>query len=132
MNPTRPEGNSSDGLIVVRTILSNPTWILTEAMRIAKMAERAGKLCCPHSFTDALAIVANAHLVAASPNRLVLEYCTVYNPLVTGLLKDPLVPVQGYIDLPNKPGLEVELNENALNHFPYLEGDPWAPLEILR
>ena len=38
------------------------------------------------------------------------------------LLKEPLMVKNGYIDVPNKPGFGIELNEEAFKHYP---PKPW-------
>ena len=54
----------------------------------------------------------NAALVAAIPNRLMLELNQTFNPLKEDVFKDPLVVKRGYMDLPDKPGFGVELAPN--------------------
>jgi len=46
---------------------------VTEAWHMARMAHMRNKLLCPHNWGDGLMAVENAHLMAASPNRFLLE-----------------------------------------------------------
>ena len=50
----------------------------------------------------------NAHLMAAIPNRLLLESNMTANPLKEGLFNEELKAVNGYIDVPERPGLGVD------------------------
>ena len=71
--------------------------------------------------------MANASLVAAIPNRLVLELNQTYNPLRLEVFKDPLVVIDGYIDLPDKPGFGVELADDLEKKFPFIPGPFYYP-----
>jgi galactonate dehydratase len=64
----------------------------------------------------------NVHFAASTPNFLVLEYHPDDVSPRKDLLKAPLMVKDGYIPLPTKPGLGVELNEEAFRHYP---PKPW-------
>ena len=66
--------------------------------------------------------MANAALVAAIPNRHVLELNQTYNPFKEEIFKDPLAVRKGYMDLPDKPGFGMELKPGIAEKFPYLPG----------
>ena len=95
---------------------------ITEAWHIAHIANLRKKYCCPHNWHGGLTTMANAALVAAIPNRLVLELNQTYNPLKEALFKEPLVVKNGYMDLPNKPGFGVDLSDDVARKFPFLPG----------
>ncbi len=95
---------------------------LLEAWRVVRMAALGGKPFCPHSWGDGSCNLANAALVAASPNALMLERFETYDPLRTEIFKEPLDVVDGYMDLPDKPGFGVELADDLEERFPYLPG----------
>lgn len=96
---------------------------ITEVMRIAEMADRYGIHLCPHSWHNGLMAVESAHLVAALPKPHVLELCMIQGPLQWGVLKQPPAIEQGYLVLPDRPGLGVEVAPNAQEQFPYVEGN---------
>jgi L-alanine-DL-glutamate epimerase-like enolase superfamily enzyme len=98
---------------------------LTEGMRIALRAHEFGVPLCPHNWHNGLMTMANAHLVAALPEPRVLELCMVQGPLQWEILRTPPVIRDGYLELPSRPGLGVELAEGLEERFPYLEGS-WA------
>ena len=100
---------------------------LTEAWHIARMAHLKGKPCCPHNWHGGLTTMDNAALVAAIPNRLVLELNQTFNPLKEEVFKEPLVVRKGYMDLPDKPGFGVELAPDLPRKFPCLPGTYYKP-----
>jgi L-alanine-DL-glutamate epimerase-like enolase superfamily enzyme len=95
---------------------------VSEAWHIARAGHLRKKYCCPHNWHGGLSTMANAALVAAIPNRLVLELNQTYNPLKEEIFKEPLVVKKGYMDLPSKPGFGVEVVEDVGKKFPYLPG----------
>ncbi len=97
---------------------------VTELWRMARMAHTRGKLLCPHNWQDGLIAVANAHVMAAVPNRFLLESNMTPNPLKEGLFKEKLAVRNGHLDLPDKPGLGVELREGLSELYPPIPG-PW-------
>jgi len=111
---------------------------LTEARRIAYLAELEGLLCCPHNWGCAIANAANLHLVASIPNHFLLEVqrtwhwsCPAFRALEgTEILREPLQMRNGLIQVPKKPGLGIELNEEAFKKFPFKEGPSSIPWEM--
>jgi L-alanine-DL-glutamate epimerase-like enolase superfamily enzyme len=95
---------------------------ITEAMRIAEMADQYGIDLCPHSWHNGLMAMANAHLVAALPRPRVLELCMIQGPLQWGIIAEPPQMEDGYLHLPSRGGLGVELAPNVEEKFPYVEG----------
>lgn len=95
---------------------------ITEAMKIARMAQRYGVDLCPHNWHNGLMTMANAHLVAALPHPHVLELCMIQGPLQWAILAEKPVIQDGWLELPEKPGLGVELAQGLEEHFPYIEG----------
>ena len=83
---------------------------------IANMAELYFGSIAPHNPLGPISLAACLQVDACSPNFLVQEHPG--NPdksdLGVGYIKDPFVIKNGYIDVPTKPGLGVELDEEAL------------------
>lgn len=105
---------------------------MTENWYIARMAHTRGKLFTGHNWQDGLITIANAHLLAAVPNRFLLETNMTANPLKEGLFKEKVVVRNGYLDVPDKPGLGVELADDLAEKYPYIPGhwnmpDPGMP-----
>jgi len=95
---------------------------LSEAKRIAEMAQTFGVLCVPHAWSTAINLVTGLHLVASMQNGFLLEYRTTPigesgHSLMTNLVKSSLEPKKGYLEVPNKPGLGIELNKETLSKY---------------
>ncbi|HEX4212582.1 MAG TPA: mandelate racemase/muconate lactonizing enzyme family protein [Candidatus Dormibacteraeota bacterium] len=95
---------------------------ITEAMRIAELADRHGVDVCPHNWHNGLMTLAHAHYVAALPHPHVLEMCMVQGPLQWEILADPPLPADGTLTLPRRPGLGVRLARDLEARFPHVEG----------
>ena len=92
---------------------------LTGLRRVAMMAEAYGVEFTPHTWTNGVGVVANAHLAAALAGSRFLEFP--YDPPQWSLdrrdfmLAEPLaVDGEGWIVLSDRPGLGFELDEAAL------------------
>jgi L-alanine-DL-glutamate epimerase-like enolase superfamily enzyme len=96
---------------------------ITELMRIAEMAHHYGVDCCPHSWHNGLMCMENAHAVAALPNPKVLELCMIQGPLQWEIFAEQPTIRDGWLELPQRPGLGVQLADGLAERFPYIEGD---------
>ena len=90
----------------------------------------------PHNFGTTLGLVANAHLTAAAPETRLLEY-PVFGDDVAGMYPFPLAEAildtdldlaDGTLDVPDDPGLGVEVNLDVVEEYPEIEG-PWTEFE---
>ena len=97
---------------------------ISEVWKIAEMAEGSGLGVATHSWNDAVAIMANAHVVAAMSNGVTVEVDQMNNPFVNDLLVKPLQIENGELQLSHAPGLGVELDLEVVNKFRL--GDPLA------
>ena len=91
---------------------------ILECKKIAAMAEAHYVTVAPHNPMGPVATAVNVHLAASTPNFLVLEYTADDQPPRRDLLVEPLRVKDGYIDVPDRPGLGVELDEAAFEHYP--------------
>ena len=90
---------------------------LTEAKRIAYMAHEANRVCVPHAFRTGVLVAACLHLIAAIPNSAFLEFSVTDSALRRELLMEPLKVVTGYVAVPAKPGLGIELNAETIERY---------------
>ena len=94
---------------------------ILEGRKIGTMAELYFGSIAPHNPLGPISLAACLQVDASSPNFLVQEHPG--NPdksdLGVGYIKDPFVIKGGYIDLPTKPGLGVELDEEAIKEKIY-------------
>jgi len=93
-----------------------------ECKKIAGMAEAFYVPLAPHNPMGPVATAVNVHLATAIPNFLILEYIPDDQPPRSELVKEPMKVENGYIPIPTKPGLGIELNEEAFSKYPYR---PW-------
>jgi galactonate dehydratase len=91
---------------------------LLEMKKIAAMAEAHYVMVAPHNPMGPVATVVNAHFAASTPNFLILEYHPDDESPRKDLVQEPLMVKDGYLPLPEKPGLGIELNEEAFRHYP--------------
>jgi L-alanine-DL-glutamate epimerase-like enolase superfamily enzyme len=83
---------------------------ISEVLRVAELAQREGLGFAPHSWCDPVAVIANAHVVAARPNGITVEIDQTGNRFIEGLLGAPLTVTDGLLELGDRPGLGVELD----------------------
>lgn len=85
---------------------------LSEARKIANLAEMYYAPFASHCVSSPIGMIGAGHVCASIPNFLVLEFHGLrspgWNDLIVG--DEPLIQ-NGYIKLPEKRGLGVELNE---------------------
>ncbi len=83
---------------------------ITECRLIAGMAEAFYATIAPHNPLGPISLAAGVQLSASIPNFLCQEQVS----LGEGYLKKPFTVRDGYLDLPQGPGLGIELDENAM------------------
>jgi L-alanine-DL-glutamate epimerase-like enolase superfamily enzyme len=93
---------------------------LSEAMRVCQLAQDRGRLVVPHCWKTGIGIAASAHLAAAIPHAPYIEFLPAElcdSALRRELVEDELTFVDGKIPLPTKPGLGIEINQEALKRY---------------
>lgn len=81
------------------------------------MAADAGLRFAPHTWSDAVAVLANAQAVAALPNGITVEMDQTGNPFIYELLVEPLAVRDGRLRLSERPGLGVELSPAVVERY---------------
>jgi len=73
----------------------------------------------PHIHGSAVAVAAGLHYLGAIRNGSMAETVFPAHPLMTDLVQDPLTVCSktGEIELPETPGLGIELNEKVVNRY---------------
>jgi len=84
---------------------------ISEAMRIGAIASAYNLRLAPHLWTGALAFAAGLHVSAASPAGWILEYSLGANPLLHEMAHEKFTVVDGMIEIPDRPGLGVTIDE---------------------
>lgn len=86
---------------------------LLEGKKIAAMAEAEYLTVAPHNPLGPVSTAVSTHFAASTGNFLILEYRIDSEGPHRKLIKQPLKLVDGHLEIPNSPGLGIELNEDA-------------------
>ena len=81
------------------------------------MAHRNRAKVVNHSFKSGITIAASLHALAAVPHGEVFEYCMSDSPLRHELTHEKLEVVDGYVSVPEGPGLGVTVNEATVAKY---------------
>jgi L-alanine-DL-glutamate epimerase-like enolase superfamily enzyme len=110
---------------------------ISETRRVANRARTEGIACVPHSWHNAITMAANLHVVASIPNHDLLEFQQTWHwsaePFRTAILEDPIEFEDGTLEVPDGPGLGIELDEDAIEAYPYEPGpiqEPWEGPDV--
>lgn len=96
---------------------------ITESLRVAKLAADHHLRMAPHTWSDAIALVANMHVVASQPHAITVEMDQTGNPFIEDLLAESLRVVDGELLVPTRPGLGIELNEDTVAKYRLAPGE---------
>jgi len=96
----------------VKYVMFDVTWCggLSEARKIAAIAEAFQLPVAPHTAGGPLLFYASTHLTTALTNVAIQESCQVfYEETWPAMLQNPLVPRNGVVRVPDLPGLGMEI-----------------------
>jgi galactonate dehydratase len=98
---------------------------LLEARKISDMAHTYYIPVAPHSVCSPIGVMATAHVCAAIPNFLVEEWHWIDSlPLWRNWVKEGEIIEKGYITLPERAGIGVEMNDDGARKA-QVPGTPW-------
>jgi L-alanine-DL-glutamate epimerase-like enolase superfamily enzyme len=86
---------------------------ITEIRKIGALGETYHKHMVPHQTQPTIGTAANLHFVASLRDANRPQEYTGVNERLNSVFKEPLVPQDGYLTVPTKPGLGLELDEDA-------------------
>ena len=101
---------------------------ILEGKKIAAMAESHYAQFAPHLYAGPIEAAANIQLSASLPNFLILESIDTFDGFFNDLLNIPIRWEDGYVEVPNRPGLGFELNESIAEANLYKENDVFPPM----
>ena len=104
--------------------------------KVFESTEKAGLKFAFHSWGTMLEVLAAAQFGICWPEHVVewLEYPCYSNvnavgmypfPLAGEILKEQLSIKSGYLQVPDAPGIGIEINEEVIRKYPFIEG-PWS------
>ncbi len=93
---------------------------LSHSKKIAALAEAHDVGVVPHNPLSPVSTAACLQLAACIPNFVLQEYPTgELEPPKSEMVKEPLRLENGFLIIPDKPGIGIELAEDAADRFPY-------------
>lgn len=84
---------------------------------LATAIRRAHRLCVNHSYKTGISIAASLHFLAALPNSSLVEYCVEPSELRQKLTRQSFPVVDGWVAVPQEPGLGVDLDEEVVARY---------------
>jgi galactonate dehydratase len=93
-----------------------------ETKKIAALAESTYVNVAPHNPCGPLATAVNVHFAASTSNFLILETLADDESPRRDLVDEPVKLVDGYLEIPEKPGWGLDLNEAGVAKHPF---KPW-------
>ena len=96
---------------------------ITEAKKIAALAEVHYAQLAPHMYCGPIVGAANIQLATCSPNFLILEGIESWRGFQSELLEQAVQWEDGYVIPSSEPGLGVSLNEDVARANPWTGGE---------
>ncbi|HEY8016196.1 MAG TPA: mandelate racemase/muconate lactonizing enzyme family protein [Dongiaceae bacterium] len=90
---------------------------ISECLRVADYARRQGKRCVLHAWSTGIIKAATLQVLAAMEEAEYMEYCVQTTDLNQRLVAERFPLKDGFVAIPNGPGLGIELDEKALKEF---------------
>ena len=100
---------------------------LLEMRKIAAIAEAHYVTVAPHNPMGPLATAVNVHFAAATPNFKILEYILPEPGTWGEWIDEPYLPVDGYLQLRDRPGFGVDVDEAGLAGQEYIHWERSSP-----
>jgi galactonate dehydratase len=98
---------------------------LLESRKIADMAHTYYVPVAPHCVVSPIGTMASAHVCAAIPNFLVLEWHWIQRlPLWKSFVKEGEIIEKGFIAVPDRPGIGVEMDDDSARKA-QVKDTPW-------
>jgi L-alanine-DL-glutamate epimerase-like enolase superfamily enzyme len=90
----------------------------TEAMKIASLAYDRGLMVANHGFTTYVNVTAALHFLNSIPNALIVEFVAEEETtLREKITRQKLRAADGYLSIPDAPGLGIELDEDGVAKY---------------
>ncbi len=90
---------------------------LTVCEEVSEICARTRARPVPHCFSTGINLAASLHWIATAPRGDLVEYCLRPSPLMRKLVRN-LPPLEaGHVDVPDGPGLGIELDERVVEEF---------------
>lgn len=101
---------------------------ILECKKVAAMAEPWYVSVSPHNPNGPVGTAASCHVVSTLPNFVFLELLVNDVPWRDAVVVNPWPLKDGYLELPDSPGLGIEINESIAREHPYQAVDLPSPV----
>jgi L-alanine-DL-glutamate epimerase-like enolase superfamily enzyme len=95
----------------------------TDAAYIKARVEEIGARLCNHCYSTPVTVAASVHWLSTCRDAFVFEDCVEDSPLRHELTTEKVQAVQGSIEVPDRPGLGVTLDEKVVRRFLVAESE---------
>jgi galactonate dehydratase len=92
---------------------------ITEIKKVAALAEANFIQVAPHNIHGQVGTAHTLQILASIPNARILEYSVEYIPQKAEIFNTVLKAENGYIKIPDEPGIGLELYEENLHKYPH-------------
>jgi L-alanine-DL-glutamate epimerase-like enolase superfamily enzyme len=89
----------------------------TDADYIKQRVQEIGARLCNHCYTSAITVAASLHWLCTCRDAFLFEDCVEDSPMRRELTHEKVQAVNGWIDVPDQPGLGVTLNEDLVKKY---------------
>lgn len=89
----------------------------TEANYIRQRVEEIGARLCNHCYTSPVTVAASLHWLSTCRDAFLFEDCVEDSPLRHELTHEKVQAVDGYITVPDRPGLGVTIDEGFVKKY---------------
>lgn len=90
---------------------------ITEMKKISELAKLNGTQLVPHGFSTGILNAATVQFLAADESGDLMEFSQSKSPLFKNLVENPVQCINGFVQVPDVPGLGIELNEWVLSKY---------------
>lgn len=90
---------------------------ITEMKKIYDLSQLYGVQFVPHGFSTGILLAATAHFLTACETGDLIEYSQSESEISQRLVSNPLIFKEGYIMVPEGPGLGIKLNEKIIEKY---------------
>lgn len=90
---------------------------VTGYQKVIEMTVHAHCYINAHSWSSALNTAASLHLTATAPNYIIMEMKPAPSPMQHELVTEPIEQQDGWLTVPEGPGLGVEVNEDVVRKY---------------
>lgn len=90
---------------------------ISTMVAVGRAAAERGRSVCNHSFKSALTMAASLHALSVLPNSEVFEFCMADSPLRHELTVEKIEIHDGYVELPEGPGLGVTVDTETVERY---------------